>query len=95
MRKVIVLLAVVLCVLVGVAISRAGEREELQAKMISILQEERAINAEFQLYQIKIKELQDRFPELKKEKEDLAKKLNVIDEAAKKKAEGEKKTDKK
>ena len=80
MRKVIVLLAVVLCVLVGVAISRAGEREEVQAKLVAILQEERAANAEFALYQIKLKELQDRFPALQKEKKELSDKLKSFEE---------------
>ena len=72
-----------LSVVVGLQPVTAGEKEEVQAKLVALLQEERAMNAEFALYQAKTKELQDRLPDLKKEKEALSKQLKAIEDKEK------------
>lgn len=68
---------------IAIGPARAGEKEELQAKLVALLQEERAITAEWQLYQAKLKELQDRAPGLQKEKQELSGKLKAMEEKEK------------
>ena len=88
----------VVCALIAAMISfgvmwcvaaHAGDKEEAQARFMALIQEERALQAEFSLYQIKMAEVQKRFPELQREKETLQKKLMEMDEAEKKAKEKE------
>ncbi len=76
----IIVLVLVIALIAIIGICRAGEKEEIQARLVSLLQEERAMNAEFQLYQLKLKDLQDRFPEVKKEQKELTDKLKALQE---------------
>lgn len=85
MRKLVLVLATVVIFIIlfigfGLILSHAGEKEEVRAKLMAVLQEERAMNAEFQLYQAKMGELQRRFPEMQKEKEALQKQLKEMEE---------------
>jgi len=80
---VIVMSLGLLCLLGTVTPSTAGEKEEAQARLVALLQEERAMNAEFELYKAKMAELQNRLPNLKTEKEALAKQLKAIEDKEK------------
>jgi predicted nucleic acid-binding Zn-ribbon protein len=82
MKKIVLLAAVIVLVALNLYCF-AGEKEEVQARLVAVLQEERAANAEFQLYQIKMKELQDRFPALQKEKKELSDQLKAMEEKEK------------
>ncbi len=84
-RLVFIVAMVMLAVVIGFIIARAGEKEELTSKLQALIQEERAMNAEFQLYQVKIRQIQERFPEMKKEQTEVQNKLKILEEQAKKK----------
>ncbi len=86
-RPGVIVVAVLLAMVIGFVIARAGEKEELTAKLQALIQEERAMNAEFQLYQAKMKEIQDRFPQMKKEQSEVQNKLKILEEQDKKKTE--------
>lgn len=74
----------VLALVVGLVIALlvdgafAGEKEQLQAQLVALVQEERAMNAEFQLYQAKLQDIQQRFPAVKKEQADLQAQLTQL-----------------
>lgn len=80
-----------LSLLASLPAARAGEKEEVQAKLIAVLQEERAIQAEQNLYQQKFQDNQQRMPQLQKEKQELSQKLKAIEE---KEAANKKESDK-
>lgn len=86
--KKVALLAMVLFVLFGFTLVLGGEKEEIQAKLVALSQEERAINAEWQIFQNAMEALkqkgidpgalQKRIPELVKERTDLQAKLDAL-----------------
>ena len=78
-----VVIILTLLLFANMPVAKAGEKEELQSKLVALLQEERAINAEFQLYQAKLQDIQQRFPEVKKEQKVLQDKLKAIEEKEK------------
>lgn len=69
-------LALVLCLSLPVI---ADDLDQARSNLAALLMEQRAINAEFVLYQAKLKEIQERAPQLQKDIEDVLAKVKKLE----------------